>query len=331
MTESIDFRSLPKAEVHIHLEGCFSKASIIALAKETKTPLPRDESDLLKFVDLAQFLEFLDFVCGLSRTKDHLANAAYSFSQRMAASGAGYSDVIINPTHWAAWHGKLEGMIEGLDEGFRAAEQDGLPPIGLCVSLLRQQSESESVELVEELLRLKHSRVVALSVDGNETAAGRTGQKFAKAFQLAGRGGLKRTAHAGESSGTEGVRDAIELLGVDRIDHGVRAIEDPELVDLLAERRIALGICPTSNLTLGLYKSMEDHPIESLRKAGVAVSVNTDDPELLNIDLPMEYERVATAFGWDKEICRSVAQTSIRSSFAPDEVKSALLHDLAQW
>ena len=169
-------------------------------------------------------------------------------------------------------------MIDALDAGFLAAEHDGLPPVGLCVSLLRTQSAEAAAELVYTLIPLRHPRVVALSIDGNEAAAGRTGPRFAEAFRRAGAAGLKRTVHAGESSGPEGVRDAIEWLGADRIDHGVRAIEDPDVVALLAERQIPLGVCPTSNLVLGVYASMKEHRIERLRRAGVAVSLNTDDP-----------------------------------------------------
>ncbi len=328
---STDFKSLPKAEIPIHLEGCFSTETIVELARENGTPLPRPEERLLEFQGLADFLRFLDFICGLSRSKDQLARSAYAFSRRMADSGVGYADVIVNPTHWSGWRGNLSGLVEGLDEGFRAAEADGLPPVGLCVSLLRQQSSAEAVALVEELLRLKHPRVVALSVDGNEAASGRTGEKFAEAFQIAGRGGLGRTAHAGESSGPEGVRDAIFLLGADRIDHGVRAIEDPALVEILADRQIALGVCPNSNLVLGLYRTLGEHPIELLRRAGVPVSVNTDDPALLRTDLAAEYARTADAFAWDKETCRGVAETSIRASFASDALKASLLEALARW
>jgi adenosine deaminase len=327
----IDFKSMPKAEIHIHLEGCFGTETIVALARENGMALPRSEDQLLAFTGLADFLDFLDFICGLSRTKDQLAKAAYAFAQRMADAGTGYADLIVNPTHWSGWSGNLEGLVEGLDAGLSAAEQDGLPPVGLCVSLLRQQSAAAAIEVVEEIVRLRHPRVVALSVDGNEAAAGRTGPKFAEAFQLAGRHGLKRTAHAGESSGAEGVRDAIFLLGADRIDHGVRAIEDAELVDILAERQIPLGICPSSNLVLGLYKTLGDHPIDRLRRAGVPVSVNTDDPALLKTDLVAEYALTADAFGWDKDICRSIAATSILASFANADVKSTLLRELAAW
>jgi adenosine deaminase len=239
--------------------------------------------------------------------------------------------VIVNPTHWKAWHGRLTEMIDAIDSGFSAAEQDGLPPVGLCVSLLRTQSSSAAAELVDLLISLHHPRVVALSIDGNEAAAGRTGPRFAQAFQRAGAAGLRRTVHAGESSGPEGVRDAIELLGADRIDHGVRAIDDPDLVSLLAERRIPLGICPTSNLALGVYPTIEDHPVDLLRRAGVVVSINTDDPVLLGASLEGEYALCSKAFGWSDDVLRTLARNSIDASFASADIKARLIEDLARW
>lgn len=326
-----DLISLPKAEVHVHLEGCFETEDIVTLAAEAGVPLPRPREQLMQFGDLATFLAYLDWSCSLLRTPEQLARAAYRFSRRMSANGTLYADVIFNPTHWAPWHGRLPGMLDAFQAGFAEAEQEGCTPVGLCVSLLRQQTPQEAVELVGILLDLRHPRVVALSVDGNEASAGRTGTRFAEAFRLAGAGGLKRTVHAGESSGPEGVWDAIELLQADRIDHGVRAIEDPALVAMLAERRIPLGICPTSNTTLGLYASLGEHPIERLRKAGVLVSINTDDPVLLDVSLPEEYCRCAEAFGWNTDVLQAVAATSIEASFASATVKHDMLARLSQW
>ncbi|WP_274534576.1 MULTISPECIES: adenosine deaminase family protein [Mesorhizobium] len=145
------------------------------------------------------------------------------------------------------------------------------------------------------------------------------------------RAGLRRTVHAGESSGPEGVRDAIELLGADRIDHGVRAIEDPDLVDLLAQRRIPLGICPVSNLALGVYPSLAQHPLDALRKAGVPVSINTDDPALLDTTLEASYAACAEAFAWDDETIRQLAATSVQASYADPAMKAGILADLAAW
>ena len=331
-TPDIDrLRALPKAEVHAHLEGCFQPAVLEQWAVQAGVPMPRPRDQLLQFVGLADFLHFLDWACGLASTSERLAELSYGFSQRLAASGAGYADVIVNPTHWTAWHGRLPAMIDAIDAGLAAAEQDGLPPVGLCVSLLRTQSSQAAAELVDSLVAMRHPRIVALSIDGNEAAAGRTGPRFAQAFRRAGAAGLRRTVHAGESSGPEGVRDAIELLGADRIDHGVRAIEDQELVGLLVDRRIPLGICPTSNLTLGVYAAIEDHPIERLRHAGVVVSINTDDPVLLGASLEGEYALCSKAFGWSDGVIRTLARNSIDASFANADIKARLIQSLTQW
>lgn len=330
-TDKARLRALPKAEVHLHLEGCFEAALLAQWAAREQRSLPRPVETLFQFAGLSDFLEFLDLACGLASTPQRLADLSYDLCQRLAADGTGYADVIVNPTHWHAWHGRLPAMLDALHAGFSAAEQDGLPAVGLCISLLRTQSSDAATELVEQLTTLRHPRVVALSVDGNEATAGRTGPRFAEAFKRAAAAGLHRTVHAGESSGPEGVWDAVNLLGADRIDHGVRAIEEPALVELLAERRIPLGICPTSNLVLGVYPSMEAHPLERLRQAGVAVSLNTDDPSLLGASLVGEYQLCAKTFGWSDAVVRDVARTSIEASFAPAPTRARLLQDLAVW
>jgi adenosine deaminase len=324
-------RALPKAEVHVHLEGCFEPDVLQRWAAAAGVSMPRPRETLLAFAGLADFLHFLDWACGLASTADRLAELSYALSQRLATSGAGYADVIVNPTHWPAWHGRLRDMVEAFDAGFKAAEQDGLPRVGLCVSLLRAQSGDAAAELVDLLIAMRHPRVVALSVDGNEATAGRTGPRFAQAFRCAGAHGLRKTVHAGESSGPEGVRDAISLLAADRIDHGVRAIEDPSLVEMLAQRRIPLGICPTSNLKLGVFRSIEEHPIERLRSAGVPVSVNTDDPALLGTTLEREYALCRQAFGWSDRVVSEVASASIEASFADGDTKRRLREALQHW
>jgi adenosine deaminase len=150
-------------------------------------------------------------------------------------------------------------------------------------------------------------------------------------FRKAGAAGLKRTVHAGESSGPEGVRDASELLGADRIDHGVRAIEDDSVVALLAERGIPLGVCPTSNIALKVYSSMEAHPVDRLRRAGVRVSINTDDPTLLGTNLPREYEIARATYCWTEDVLRDLARTSIEASFAGPDTKEKMRGKLSEW
>jgi adenosine deaminase len=324
-------RRLPKAEVHVHLEGCLEAEDLAACAREAGEPLPFDPTSPFDAPDLAAFLRLLDLACGLVRTPSQLARAAYRFAEREAAAGVGYADLIVNPTHWSAWTRDLRGFVDAIDAGLGEAEQDGFPPVGLCVSLLRGQTASEATELVERLIAWRHPRVVALSLDGDEAAAGRTGPRFADAFARAASAGLHRTVHAGESSGPGGVRDAIDLLLAERIDHGVRAIEDPGLVRELAERAIPLGVCPGSNVSLGLYPDRASHPMDALRRAGVRVSVNTDDPVLLSTDLISEYLETVRAFGWDHGAARTVARTSIVSGFCPEDVRADLLERLERW
>jgi adenosine deaminase len=221
-------------------------------------------------------------------------------------------------------------MVVALDHGFGEVEGETDVTVGLCVSLSRSMSAVEANEVIDEVIGLDHSRVVALSIDGDESA-GSHNDRFAASFTRAREAGLHRCAHAGESSGAAGVREAVELLGAERIDHGVRCIEDPALMQELAARRIPLDVCPTSNVILGVTQDLASHPIDRLRRNGVPVSVNTDDPLLFGIDLAGEYERCARTFGWGVDELASIARTSLESCFADDGRKSALLAELDRY
>ena len=312
--------ALPKAEIHVHLEGSLPHDLLVAAAARRGVEPPAR-----RFDGLSSFLDFLDRSCGLLTEPGELEELAMRVAERFARDGVRYADVIVNPTHWQLPVGELIGA---LDRGFAAAELAGLPPVGLCPSIERRQSGRQAIDLVAELVAIACPRVRALSVDGDESVSGRTGDRFAPVFARARHAGLRCVAHAGESSGPEGVRDALDLLAVDRIDHGVRAIEDEALVAELVGRRVPLGICPTSNVTLGLYPDIASHPLERLRRAGVRISINTDDPELLDTTLVDEYLRCADTFGWGRRELVELARTSIEASFAAPASRDALLADL---
>jgi adenosine deaminase len=316
-------RGLPKAEVHVHLEGSLPPELVTEAARELGRPLP-DRA----FTDLAGFLGYLDVSCAVITTADQVARAAYAVAARAAEAGVRYVDLIWNPTHWPVWRDGLSPFLDALDAGFRDASDDGLPGVGVCVSLKRSQSAEEALDLVDRITALRHPRVVALSIDGNEATTGRTGARFAAAFSKARAAGLRCCAHAGESSGPEGVLDAIVELGAERIDHGVRAVEDPVLVRRLAADGIPLDVCPTSNVRLGVAPSLAAHPVEVLRRAGVRVSLNTDDPVLFGSTVDGEYEACAGAFGWSSADLGEVARTSIESCFADAGLRQDLLRDL---
>nr|WP_246376327.1 adenosine deaminase [Conyzicola lurida] len=345
---------MPKAEVHVHLEGGFDLIDLIDLAKTAGVPLPGPARSLFDVSThdaveapqitsgggakngvgvggLSGFLKFLDWECGLVTTPEQAARTAYKFAARESASGIRYADAVINPTHWSAWAGRTPQLFEAFAAGLDEAAQDGLAEIGLCLSLLRSQSGAEAVEIVEWMSAARPARVVALSVDGDERVSGRTGAKFADAFTLARDAGFHRTVHAGESSGPEGVWDAVDLLHAERVDHGVRSIEDPALVARLVESEVSLGICPRSNVTLGIYPDWASHPIERLREAGVTVTVNTDDPAPLGTRLESEWAMCADTFGWSLADLGELAHNSVRASFANDDLKRDLHSEISSF
>ena len=157
--------------------------------------------------------------------------------------------------------------------------------------------------------------------------AGRTGPRFSRAYAIAGDAGLGRTAHAGESSGPAGVVDALDLLGADRIDHGIRAIEDPDLVARLAAEGVTLNVCVTSNCRR-MYPSVHAHPIGALLDAGVACTLNTDDPAPMACTLTGEYQLVADALGWDLADAAAVARRAVDAAFCEPATKTALAHEI---
>jgi adenosine deaminase len=326
-------RDLPKAEVHLHLEGCVPPELVEAAARRQGVDLAAGPR--LPVRDLPGLLAYLDVACALVDRADDLSAIAYDTMARAAATGTGHVDAICNPTHWPAWHGRLGAMVDALDAGFRAAEQDGLGTAALCLSIKRTQGAAEAMELVDWILSSRSAgrrRVVALSIDGDEAGGARSHtDRFAPAFARAAAGGLRRCAHAGESSGAQGVREAVDGLGAERVDHGIRSVEDPALVAELAGRAVPLDVCPSSNVILGVVPSLAEHPVERLRAAGVRVSLNTDDPLLYGVDVPGEYLRCARQFGWDRATVAAVARTSIESCFADPDRRATLSADLDRY
>ena len=316
---------LPKADVHVHLEGSIPSDLLRDAATRHGVEAPVRSQQR----DLAGLLDHLDASCRLFDRADLLRALAWRFARRCSWDGVVTADLIVNPSHWPAWRGRLPEMVAALDEGFTRAESDGHPTVRLLVSLRRDQSGEDALAMVDTLITMEHPRVVGLSIDGDEASSGPTGERFAPAFERAAEHGLRRAVHAGESSGPDGVRYAVRLLLAERIDHGVRAVEDPTLVAELVDRGIPLDVCPSSNLALGLYPILHSHPVEELRRAGVRVALGTDDPELLGGDLTHEYHSSAAAFGWDHKATAAVARTSIEVSFAPAALKAELLerHD----
>lgn len=272
----------------------------------------------------ADLFPFLDASAALVATAEDASRVAHALAERQSASGVRHFEVIMNVAHWrAGWDGRLPQLVAAITGGFDRAAGEGLADGHLSVSVLRGSSGEAAEGIVRELARMRQPRVTALSIDGDETAAGFTGRRFAAAFRRARTAGLRTVAHTGESGGAAHVRDTLEHLAPDRIDHGFRALEEPALARALAAARIPLALCPSSNVDLGWVPSIDSHPIERLRRLGAHVSVNTDAPWTYR--LWEEYARCRDAFDWSRADLKLLAANSIDAAFLPPARKAALL------
>lgn len=327
-TERSILLALPKVELHVHLEGSFTTERISALAAAAGEPLPGPAAGLFNFGDLSSFLALLDWWCGLVRTEEQAEAQAHGFASFLHADGVAYAEVAVNPTHWSGL--PRAHLLEAVSAGFERAAHEGLTDCRLVVSLLRRQSAEEAIALVDDLAVSRPGRLVGLGVDGDEAEAGPTGDRFAPAFAAASEIGLGLTAHAGESSGPEGVVSALDDLGATRIDHGVRAIEDSELLRRLAAQGVTLNLCLTSNARL-LYGSLEAHPVAAIAGAGVPVTINTDDPVLLGTTLSAELALAAERCGWGLPGSRAATERAIDAAFCSREDAERLRARLAEF
>jgi adenosine deaminase len=201
--------------------------------------------------------------------------------------------------------------------------------VGVIVAAQRTRPPAEAVALAHLGVRHAGKGVVAFGLAGNEAKG--PPEPFAEAFAITRKAGLLSTPHAGEHGGPESVRGAIDALGAQRIQHGVRAAEDPVLLERLATQQVTLDVCPTSNIQLGVYPDYAAHTLRTLHAAGVGVSLNADDPLFFGSGLLEEYELARQTFGLDDPALAQIAATSIRASGAPDSVKAEALHGIDRW
>ena len=315
---------IPKAELHVHLEGTAPPSLVRRLAQRNAIPLPEGlfaDEDTFRWTDFLDFLATYDLAASVIRTAEDYRDVTYEYLAACAAEGALYVELIASPDHAAAVGlsdaDHYAGIAQGIDDA-RAAH-------GIEARIVIAAIRNFGVEAAEEIARRhaedRHPYVVGFNLVGDEAAwpAG----LFARAYEIAAGSGLGCTVHAGEHAGPESVRAALELP-ITRISHGVRAIEDPVLVAELAERGIVLEVCPTSNVSLGLFPSYEDHPLGALREAGVRVTLGSDDPPYFGCSIGSEYAVARERIGFDEEQLRDVTRIAVEASFAEDAVKEAL-------
>ncbi|MBB5783635.1 adenosine deaminase [Nonomuraea jabiensis] len=309
-----DVRTLPKAHLHVHLESTVRPATVRDLGG---TP---ERSELF-----ASFREFGDErarVRELLRTPEHFRRIAVEFCEDEAAQGTRYVEV----TFTAASHGErvgdpempLEAVLEGLEEGSSR--------YGIEYNVLLDHSRRRPVERLWRTFKLagRYDRVIGMGLAGDESYPL---APFAEVLDTARDAGLRLVHHAGEAAGAASIREALSLGHAERLGHGIRVLDDAELVAEVRERGIPLEVCPTSNVLLGFVPSLPEHPLPLLREAGLAVTVNTDGETAL----ADEYARLRDVFGYGDADLADLARASIDASFAPQPVKTRLRAEVDAW
>ena len=309
-------KAFPKVELHIHVEACISPARIEELAAAAGEPMLRPKDELFTFDNLAEFLAVYEWWCALLRTPEIAEQVAYDAARLMHEDGVVYAEVLTGPRYWTRLD--YPALITALGKGYERARRDGYTDCYITPSISREQPAEWALELLDWIDKQAPARVVGIGLDGNEAVLGRTCEKFEGVFERVREMGLGTTAHSGESSGPEGVWDALSFLKLDRIDHGVRASEDPELVQRLADDQVTLNICPTSNVCVGLYDAIDDMPIADFMAAGVPVTINSDDPETMNTRLSAEFEQVGAGLGWELQDVAGLTKAAINAAFCSD-------------
>ena len=329
--------AIPKVELHVHLEGSIRPETALVLARRHGRRLPaQDEAGLrewFRFRDFHHFVQVYLTLSDLLRTPEDFTFIIEAMARDMARQHIHYAEVTFTAyTH--LWQDKglhPDDLIAGLDAGRKAARDQWGVELAWIIDIPRNLSfdpqtgaytGAASDPTVDLALAWRDHGVVALGLGGYEVGA--PPEAFAHAFQRARAGGLHSVPHAGEHMGPESVWGALRALGAERIGHGVRAIEDPALVEYLVAHQIPLELNPTSNIRLGIYPDLASHPLPRLWDAGIYVTVNSDDPPLFNTTLNQEYRLLVEAFGFDAEALERVSLNALRASFLPPSRRESL-------
>ena len=318
---------MPKAELHIHLEGSVRPATLLALAARNGIALPfADEAalrDYYRFRDFDHFLAVYDLICDTIRTPDDLTLMTYELGASAAAQQIRYMEVTFTTCGRLRRGLSLDDQLAGVRAGARQAEHEFGVRMQFIPDVVAENTIDEAWTLARWAVEQQGNGVCALGLAGREV--GRDAAALAPVFTYVRDAGLPRTLHAGETVGPESIWDAFTTLHADRIGHGVRVIEDPKLLELLYAMQVPLEICPTSNVRLGLYPSLAAHPIATLWRAGLFLTLNTDDPPMFNTTLTDEYRALATVHGFMVDDLKELSLNAVRAAFLPAAEKQAML------
>ena len=328
MTHSTrDLQSLPKAHLHLHLEGAMRRETLQELAEHYGLPASVETDG-----SFASFIALYRAACEALRSPEDLDRLVHEIVADAAADGVVWVEI---STWLSQSHATRLGVSDAgavleilLDSAQRASRESGVG-VGFILSANRSRPPEEAIVLAQLAARYAGQGVVGFGLADDETLG--AADLFGEAFSVAREAGLISAPHAGEHGGPESVHAAVDVLGARRVMHGVRAVSDAALLRRLADENITLDVCPTSNVVLRVVPTLAEHPLSALLAAGVAVSLNADDPLFFNSGVLAEYRLARDRFALDDRTLANIARTSIRSSGAPADLKSAALTRIDDW
>jgi adenosine deaminase/aminodeoxyfutalosine deaminase len=335
-------QSLPKAELHLHLEGSVDPATLAELSRRYNTPLPTENNrydvagsgDVLTEEEVRHLYSYKDFngfllafksVTERLRSPEDYELITYRLMQRLRQQNIVHAEVYVS-VGVIRWRGQpLEPIFEGMERG----RERGLRDFGVSVlwifDAVRHFGPEAAGEVFDLAARLRDRNVVGIGIGGDEARGPAEG--FRDLYKKAADNGLRLTAHAGETTGPESVWGAINI-GAERIGHGLAAARDPELMEVMAEKQVPVEICITSNLRTGACPEMQEHPVRKFFDNGIMITLNTDDPAMFQTTLNREYEIARQEFSFSEEHLRELARNSIEASFLPVEKKLKFLSQI---
>jgi adenosine deaminase len=307
-------RTIPKAELHIHIEGSLEPELMFEIARRNGVRLRYGSVEELRsayqFTDLQSFLDIYYEGASVLQKERDFYDMTMAYLRRAAADNVRHAEIFFDPQTHTDRGIAFETVINGITTALR----DGPISTGLILCFLRHLSAESAMKTLDMALPFK-DRLIAVGLDSSEV--GNPPSKFHVVFARARAEGLRAVAHAGEEGPPSYIREALDILGVERIDHGVRCLEDPQLVEELVARRIPLTVCPLSNVKLRVFPSMKDHNLRTLLQRGIVATINSDDPAYFGGYIVDNYLAVAAALGLTEEEIRLLARNSFEASFKP--------------
>ena len=329
-------RTLPKAHLHLHFTGAMRHDTLVELADRDGVRLPpalrEDWPPVLSAADEKGWFRFqrlYDLARSVLRTEDDVRRLVREAAEDDVADGCGWTEIQVDPSGYAAEFGGLTTFIELVLAAVREASAATGLGMAVVVAANRTRHPLDARTLARLAARYADRGVVGFGLS-NDERRGRTAD-FAPAFAIARRAGLASLPHGGELRGADSVDSCLTALGADRLGHGIRCVEDPEVLARVVDAGVPLEVCPVSNVALGVYSTLEEVPLPDLLAAGVPVALGADDPLLFGSRLAGQYALVRAAHGFDDAALADLARMSVRSSLAPDDVRRDLLAGVDAW